>query len=224
MALLLRENTTQDWRVGLVGGPDTLLPAPTAAAELARWVAWGCCECDGSQMRSGSLVLHLSPRSPLWPHLGPASAGRLGGDGADRPKANVSVLLKPVARAGRLSSRFASAAVLVRLLPIISHAVKRFLGTLRPITCGILLDLTTRRCVSRARSRSVVPLLSLLSHSLFSIHPQAKGCPGSLEESAQVRMASHRLVGRRACRHIHARSSSSSSSPAGPALASQGTA
>jgi hypothetical protein len=105
MALLLRENTTQDWRVGLVGGPDTLLPAPTAAAELARWVAWGslgCCECDGSQMRS--LVLHLSPRSPLWPHLGPASAGRLGGDGGDRPKANVSVLLKPVARAARFPS------------------------------------------------------------------------------------------------------------------------
>jgi len=45
------------------------------------------------------------------------------------------------------------------------------------------------------------------------IHPQAKDRPGqSRGESAQVRMPSQRLVGRRACRHIHNRSSSSSSS------------
>ena len=75
----------------------------------------------------------------LWPHLGPASAGRLGSGSSKRQKS--SLLLKWVARAGRL---LGTEVALLTLLPIISHAVKRFLTPLHPITCHILLDLTTR--------------------------------------------------------------------------------
>ena len=124
-----------------------------------------------------------------------------------------SVLLKRVARAARFALSMASGRVLVRLLPIISHAVKRFLGMMCPITCCILLDRTSRcghdlGVWSHCYRRASYPTLVL--HT--PIHPQAKDRPGqSRGESAQVRMPSQRLVGRRACRHIHNRSSSSSS-------------
>lgn len=62
---------------------------------------------------------------------------------SDRRKANVSVLLKRVARAGRFPRLLL---VLRILLPIISHAVKRFLAWLHPIICGMLLDRMSRRC------------------------------------------------------------------------------
>lgn len=90
-----------------------------------------------------------------------------------------SVLLKRVARAARFALSMASGRVLVRLLPIISHAVKRFLGMMCPITCCILLDRTSRcghdlgvwsHCYQRLWSYPHYP--TLLLHT--PIHPQAK--------------------------------------------------
>lgn len=95
----------------------------------------------------------------------------------------------------------ASASVLVRLLPIISHAIKRFLGIMRPMTITrcILLDRVV--CDPTAIRACGVVLVSLLRYA----------------------WPSHPLVGRRPCRHIHSRPSSSSS-PCSPCSPSQGTA